>query len=336
MQPSNAGQKATKVTVTDYQESYLVSECEDDPEIAALLPKNYRAQHCEFIINNVSNSIANGLRRTLSNELYTLAMIADFPAIKTTDLFHIQEMLIKRLRLIPLDQDCPIDAQFELDVSNTSADLIDITSAQITRLNPSGGRAANPKKLPFNETFTICTLGSARALKISPITVVRRQGDERGDGMHVIACNTASAAVDVKPIDLFNPENGGVSSSMANPRVYRIKFNTNGTWPPKRIVTAACDNIIARCKAVMGHIHNIKNEGDQYELSMMETDTIGNTMMQMINKLYPNIKYVTYSSDENVKSIWIRIRCDEDINEVYTSAVDALVNVYEQIKTYFI
>lgn len=298
-----------------------------NPAIQKYLPSGYFPKHIEFNIKGVSNAVSNGLRRTIGGELLVKALFAEFENLTTTDVFIIPEMVLKRLRMIPLDQSTPLNATFEIDATNDTPNVRDVKSSEIKII---GGM----KKLPFNETFTLFTLQPGRACNIKPIGIHQAYGFTEGDGMHCVACNTVSICTDQTPINMYTGE--GISSSVANPREWKIAFNTNGTMAPKDIVKSACDNIIARVMSVQELLYSIENKNDEYSLTIEgESDTLGNLFMRTISDLYPDIRAVTYSGVNVGRTLTIRVRCDEDINTIFTTAIKQIVKTYGDIKKYF-
>lgn len=319
--------KVTEVTITD------ISPKVKNPEIAKLLPKTLFPKRLEFQISPVSNAVSNALRRTVECELLVKALWVDLEDFETNDMFHIQEMIMERFRMIPIDQNTPLDTIFELSATNDTATVRDVKSSEI-RIHYTSGKGSALKKLPFNETFTLFTLNPGKTVKIKKITIHSAYGFTSGDGMHAVAVNAASIAIDQIPINHY--EGVGIPSSISNARVWKISFNTNGTMEPKAIVAAACDNIIARVETVHELLYSIENNGDEYLLIINgESHTIGNLFMRTIVDLFPDIRAVTYTTANVGRVCSIRIRCDEDINTVYEVAVKYLVNLFTDIKKYF-
>ncbi len=151
--------------------------------------------------------------------------------------------------------------------------------------------------------------------------------------MGVLAVNAVSLAVDQKPINVYEPNGGGgIPCRMSNPRVWKIAFTTNGTLPVRQIVVRACDNLIARMQSVQDLLHSIESKRDEYVLVIPGEDhTIGNLLMKTITDMYPDIDAVTYSKGEG-RVCNVRIRCDEDINTIYVTAIKRVIQIYTEIK----
>jgi len=154
-----------------------------------------------------------------------------------------------------------------------------------------------------------------------------------GDGMHSIACNVVSIVVDEEPYNEF--ENTGVSCQRANAQVWRIKFNTNGTMPPREIVTAACNNIINRLEYIKKMFHLITNIQNEYTLRIDgESHTIGVLFERTMYELYPEAD-ITAAISNVSRSVVIRIRCNDDITEVYNTIINHLVKIFGVIRKAF-
>lgn len=278
-----------------------------DPAVKALLPKTLPSpDHVRVTIAGVNNAIANAIRRVICLELPVLAMICEYTDIETDDPHVIPEMIIKRLRLIPVNQSCPPHMKFSLHAQALN-EVLDVKSGSIL---PASGKPM------FNETFTLLSLQPERKIFIKNITVQTLAGNTPGNGMHALASGVAIEAIDK------TPEDG--SSSVVDPSVYCISFTTNGTMEPKKIVEAACKNIIARLQNVSSLLHTITSSGNEYHLQIPdETDTIGNLFMRDLSSHYT----ITYTCRGGCK---IRIQSD-DIDGVFAASIKRLVGVFNQI-----
>ncbi len=299
-----------------------------DKEIAKLLPNTLFPQGIKFRVSPVSNAVSSAIRRTVTCELPVRSMVCDRECITTTDVFIIPDMVMKRFKMIPIDQSVSMDAVFDLEVENTSSVEIDVKSSSL--------RGRGMKHSPFNHTYTLFTLKPEKSIKITGITVQEFYGYIVGDGMCVLGYQGASTAVDVKPINVFDPHPDQISCRESNAQVWDIAFNTNGTMPAKDIVAFACDVIIERLKSVIGLLDTIEYDNDIYTLIIPgESHTIGNLFMRTICDMFPNVDAVVYDSDQFVRQAKIRIRYESDIRAVFITTIKYLTDVYTQIKSYF-
>jgi hypothetical protein len=144
-----------------------------DSSLEKFLPKILFPKHMEFQISGVSNAVSNAIRRTIACELLVSGLHAEYESIQTNDMLIIPEMLVKRFRMIPIDQTTPLDAIFELTATNTTDIVRDVKSSEIRIVSPGKGTKERPqlKKLPFNETFTLFTLEAGKSIKIENIGI---------------------------------------------------------------------------------------------------------------------------------------------------------------------
>lgn len=340
--------KVSNIKITSLAPNLALLSSPTSAQAVKVPPVRLVPSFVEFEISPVSNAISNAIRRTLSSEMMVSRMDANFESMQSTDAHNIQEMIIKRLRMIPIDQSCPMDAIFELAASNDGLQLRDVKSSEIRVVHKGseskgseskGSGAAVPlKELPFNGAFTLFTLKPGKSAKITNIHMRAERGYTPGSGMHALAVNVASVAVDLVPEPPSNGDTRSPSlrSSVADPRHWRISFTTNGDMSPKRTVAAACEDIINRVKSINDILYSITNNEDEYVLEVPEeTHTIGNLFMRTINDLYPDILAVVYSVSNIVRQCTIRVRCTEDINIVYRTTIKHLVETFTTIKDRF-
>jgi DNA-directed RNA polymerase subunit L len=308
-----------------------------NPAFHKYLPTRLTALRYEFDISPVSNAVSNALRRTLACEMYVERLHAEFDQLKTTDCFIIPEMVLNRLHMIPMDQTVASDATFELIASNDGAFVRDVKTSEMRIVN-AGTKASNKqpaKTLPINGNITLCTLMPGTTLKISNITIQGEFGFVKGCGMYAMAVNCVSIAVDQQPINMYGDKKG-LSSSIANPRHWRVGFTTNGELPPAQMVARACDNIIARISAVQSS-HSITRNKSEYLITMHgESDTLGNLFMRAICELYPDIPSVNWSNGDIERICTLRIQCgDDDINIILYTAIKHIIATFTEIRKFF-
>lgn len=325
-----------KVKVSDFKVKKLIPKIPD--RFKHLAPTVLQRERCTFTLDGCSNAVANGIRRTILCELKVLYLKSDYEEITTDDPFIIPEMIQKRLRMIPLLQSVPQDTKFSLEVTNNTTNVMDVKTKLFG-------------KNYFDETITILALQPGKSVKITA-RVASEYGYVPDYGMCAVAFNATSICKDMKPYNAYE-ENiihalqsedsdkpvsdtkigaPRVSSHMADPRVWEISFNTNGTLTSKEIVKRACAGIIERLKSVISLLYTMANNDKQYVLTVNgDSDTIGNLLVKTIDELYPDVEAATYSTSPIERLFTIRIIYDEDINTLYKNVVEHLIAIYESI-----
>jgi DNA-directed RNA polymerase subunit L len=299
----------------------------NDPKYAHLLPKLV-PEHIRFVLSNTDNAFSNALRRTISSEVPVLAMYVEQENIVSTDEFNIAAVISSRFKMVPLVQSCPHDAVFTLSAENTTMETRDVKSGEI-KLNGKG----NLKW--FDNNITMFTLMPGKRATITNIRVGTFRAIDKGDGACVVAVNAASVVLDVVPINHYNVDEAGepigVPSREAYPRKYAISYTTNGTMPPLDIARMACDNIISRinhCKTIP-----VQTSGDNHILYIVgETHTIGNLLMRAILTNFPDIPSVVYKRVYTEIACIVDVTYNGDINDVFETATDYIIESFKQIK----
>ena len=90
-------------------------------EIKELLPTKKR-QVISFVLRNTNTKVANGIRRTLLEEMKIKILDVEIEDIDTDEEYLIREEFRDRLNLIPIDQTTNVDATFTIDFVNTNTD----------------------------------------------------------------------------------------------------------------------------------------------------------------------------------------------------------------------
>lgn len=324
---------AEQITVTNIVEVDLRVKTED-PMLKHLLPTTTLPVRFSFVINNVSDAIANALRRVVSCELPVKGMKIGVANIQTNDATILSEMIANRLSYIPLMQSCPMDAKLYLEVSNATTSVVDVKTKDI-KISQAGTKSegSNPlKSLPFNENITLFDLYPGKTMTINDISINVSPGFITGH--RVLAVNAVAIEQDV---EAYNPYTGkGVRTSVANPKKWKIIFNTNGTLPAKEIVRRACENIVTRMNQVHNLVHSITPSSDEYILTIdNETDTIGYLFTRTINDIYPDNDFASHISDDISHSLTIKIKTKIDINTLFKNVIKRVNDDMEKISSFF-
>lgn len=304
----------------------------NDRELDHLMPKRLFCKRLSFTLKDTNRAVANGIRRTVMSELLVKALTFDYEDFSTTNPFLINTMILKRFRLIPIDQAVPDDAVFELHAANKTNHVAYVYTRQI-----SIKAGAGLKGLPFNENIPLFTLEAGTSVDIKNIRVISDYGYNFAG--HAVAYNATSLALDQKPINLFLPAddpNRGIPSRQSNPREWRITFNTTGAMAPHDIVRAACDNIIERLRNVEKLLYSIQASKDLHVLTINgESDTIGNLIMCTGLEIYPDIDFITYVTSVGKRRCTIKVRTTEDITILFKTIIRTIVAQFTEIKKAF-
>ena len=278
-------------------------------------------------LRGVDNSVSNAIARVMSIELPVKALWCEFSGYKmveSKDDFHIPEMILARLTMIPLDQNCPLDATFELIINNPHPEMIYVFTGDIKRIGKGG-------PLPFDKNIQLMTLAAGRSCMIKDIKVTESAGNIRGMGKFSVANGVASIVDEdgMTPQDAPYQQYEGIGTptTLQNYSAWKVRFTTNGTIEPKNLCITSCKNIIARITTVATYISMVKSIGDVHILDIAEeTSTIGNLIMRSALRLYPDISVVF--KDENF-SLTITIISHDDIKSIYKNIIADVVGIFE-------
>lgn len=246
----------------------------NDPEIDKFLPK-FTKQHCRTEIKNVLPSVANGIRRILVNDLEikcmnVLEMETDDPFLRETR----EDVVEKRIRLLPIQQSVNPSAKFSLSVHNTDYRQAIILSDALTE------DSGKTNLFETNTCLFVLQPGCKITLKVGIIS-----GRKKGYFLPTVASSCT-------PLDV-DPSKTSVSTS--NPREHLIKFDTNGTITPISLLRRACDEFIIRCQSAKNG--KLIANTDHYKFRLYsENHTVANAIIQLVCEEYPMAKSTTTST----------------------------------------
>jgi DNA-directed RNA polymerase subunit L len=288
-----------------------------------LLPTQCTPEFCSFEIKGVSNAIYNAICRTISSELPVAAMDVGVKNICTNDHSLIPEMIINRLRLIPVMWTVPPTEIFSIDIKNATPKLMEIKSSDIK--SASGG-------VYFNETFTICTLAPASEreityFKMSDIRIKIDYGYVFGG--HCAAVNVGSKVLDEVPINTLDATNTGISSSISKAKDWQVQFVTNGNVKPKTVIIGACESLMERLM-LAGKL-GIESRENLHSITIPDdTHTIANILMRTICDNNPNVtaRYVVSNSH---RESMLELICNESPETIINDAIKYAINIYSKI-----
>ncbi len=271
-----------------------------------------------FTIDGVDNSIAGALRRTLMMELKVSSLACEYGSIETTNEEIIRDMIVKRVALIPIDQSCPSDAVFSLDVTNNTPATSFVRTRDIV-IKRKGGQDGKPlTRLPFEPAHVVCALLKQRSISINEITIKRDYGYNFAG--HVVAVLGTAVFTTDNIINAYSNQQGAHISNTNN-LSWRVSFQTNGTMDSKMVMSETCKSLIFRLKAITEYSDQARKQDNTSKLTIQgETDTIGNMLMRAILQIQPNIPAVTYLANYTNRTCVLSVRTHDDLD------VPALIN----------
>jgi len=310
----------SKVSISQYKEEILrpqVKGADLEKLIPAMSPVNV-----SFKMAGTNNAFANAFVNAISCEVPAKSLNVMYESITTDDEFIIPEMLILRLKLIPVNQSVPLSTTFTLNVINKSAIIRDVKMDEFK--SSVGGN------LPFNGNFTLCTLRPMCALKISAVNILV------GKGVDHAAFNLAYLCASIPEGNPFNPLTGeGESCSVANPRAHTIKFSTNGQIPAKELIRAACKVMTEKLADLQTMIADFETVGDKHVLNVAgESIQFGNALIRAIYDTHPDIPFAAITDSSFGRGLTIKLRT-EKLAETLTSAINSMQEQLEVITASF-
>lgn len=304
----------TKFNIKDLRPN--LKNAKQEKEYKHLYPDKFTRKEVTFEVSGIHNALANAFRRTLSAEINVKALNADLESFETNDPFILNDFTIEtRLRHIPILQSISTDSRYKLEVVNNTEAPMNVKSGMIEVVK-------GPAKLPFNSNFTLAVLQPGKTLKLPNIYVDTGYGYEFA-GYNI--CSVVSAIpLDIVPIDLETCE--GTPAAIADPHQFKFSFVSNGTIEPIELLKNCCTNIVERLKFVEEILPSIETTEDLSILVIAgESDTIGNMLTREIIELYPDIKYVTYSTNSVIRKMTFKLRTNDEPDKVIQNAINTLI-----------
>jgi hypothetical protein len=324
-----SGKSKAKVTSTTASEKVVVRDLNIveekpsglSPEAMSKIQNIFYPLKCSLVLENVDNSIANGMRRTMMGELLVSHLTFDETTFLCNDVFLLPDMIKTRFNLIPILQDTSLDAIFELVIDNRTPNPITVYTTDLRIVK-------NAKKIPCNK-IPLFVLASGCSIKLKSIRVEQKFGYEYGFG-GLVAFNCASVPIDIRPIEQRNIADHfhdykssiaealksgsrdalvklkhGLPSAVSDPHVYKLSFYTNGNISPEEVLKRACVSLVERLEYIK-NITPITEQGIYKLVVKGESDTIGNIILKTGLKLYPNSE-ISYNADTTMRSITLTV-----------------------------
>lgn len=272
-------------------------------------------QKIVFEIVNSNCAFANGLRRTMSNEIPVRHLTVSMTDIFTTDPWVVGDIIRGRIEMIPIPQDTPIGTTYTVRFENNSDTYVDVLTSEIKH------RGTTAKGII--QSLPICSINSHHSISIDNITVAESYGYTNG------RISIGRVAYEILNHDMKNNSSGN-----SDPSHFRLELEVPGNIDPKEIIIKSIDSICNRLDAIDYSLN--KSEYNVYKLLIPnESHTIGNLLATYIFKINPNIEYVAMRESHPSKR-----ECTIDIKHpqaeiLCKKAANIIKNEYQSLKNAF-
>ncbi len=230
-------------------------------------------QCLSFEITNSNYAIANGLRRTIKSEIPMKYLTVSMADIFSTDPYVTGDVIRKRIEMIPIPQDTPVDSTYSIRFENKSDTYVDVLSSEIKQ---RGGTTP----VGFIQAIPIVSINSYQSFVVENITVSETQS--------YINSRVTAARVGYNILDHDMHTESSINS---DPKHFYLEVETPGNIDPRYIVRTAIDSLIKRLRSINYSLS--KTEYNVYKLMIPnETHTIGNLLSRYIYMIEPTIDYV--------------------------------------------
>lgn len=302
---------------------------------AGMLPKVQPAV-CEFVMRDTFASFANGIRRILVEELPVKYITVADDNIKTNDEFIINDQLIKKIHLLPIDQSINLD-EFEkirigLTVENNTNEIIDVKASDLTLSNKKPIETLIP-----NSNIQLVCLRPGKTLTLSGINLATGYQYSNGADRCSLLANITYKPIDVVPYDVWTKK--GTRSINSDPKEFHISFETVGNVTVKQVMKHLYDELTDKLEKIKNKLKSIELSDDQkyYYAAKFEVTTVSGmtvyrwqdeyvTMAFMLAQqcyiLDPNIAYCAPTIDRWDNRIAIIKMIHPQSNKLLLAAVE--------------
>ncbi len=300
-----------KTMLTSYTKStveYILRDKTENELCKALLPVSKERAHI-VITGPQSVSVTNAIRRCIIGEIPSFVLSADIEDIVTTEDFT-SDWLQNRLALIPINQEMAENAECSVNITNTTADTIIITTRDL--------EFRNKTKIDLCEdTYQVAFLSPGKELAVT-IKTDRRYPYAANGGQSVATILYYFPSDDEQQVDLVYRTNGGMSADA--------------------VLIAACSEIIERFERLSVFVngttesdfYTLSSNGSQHELIVYgESHTMGNLLVQFIHEVDPSIEFVAYRLTHETERNFI-LQWTHD-GAVLKIACDTIIDVFKKI-----
>lgn len=279
-----------------------------------LIPEQVN-QKLSFELLNSNCAIANGLRRTMSNEIPVRHLTVSMTDIFTTDSWIVGDIIRGRIEMIPISQDIPLGTTYTVRFENISDTYVDVMTSEIKQR----GVAAKG----IIQSLPICSINSQHSITIDNITVAESYGYTNG-----------RVSIGRVAYEILNHDMKNNSAGNSDPSHFRLELEVPGNIDPKDIINKSIDSICERLDAIDYTLN--KTEYNVYKLLIPnESHTIGNLLATYIFKINPNIEFVAMRESHPSKR-----ECTIDIKHpqaemLCKKAVAIIKKEYQSLKSAF-
>lgn len=236
-----------------------------------LIP-DYVNQKLSFELINSNYAIANGIRRSITNEIPVRYLTVSMTDIFSTDPYIVGDIIKSRIEMIPIDQDIPLGTTYSIRFENKEDSYIDVLSSEIKQRKSTASG--------ISQSIPICSINANHSFVVENIVVAESYGYTNG-----------RASIGKVSYEVLNHDMQNVSSANSDPTNFKLVLEVPGNINPKKIILLAIDSIIERLNNIDYSLSKV--EYDIYKLLILnETHTIGNLLVRYIYGIDPNIDYV--------------------------------------------
>lgn len=319
---------------------------------ASMLPKVHPAV-CEFVLRDTFASFANGIRRVLVEELPVKYITVDDNLIKTDDEFIINDQLIKKIHLLPIDQSIEIHdfekVRIGLTIENNTNEIIDVKASDLVLSNKKPIETLIP-----NANIQLVCLRPGKSITLSDIKLATGYQWADGADRCSLLANVTYKPIDIVPYDVWTKK--GTRSINYDPKEFHIGFETAGNITVKQVMKHLYDELTDRLGKIKTKLNSLELNDKQkyyYAAKFEVTTTSGMTiyrwqdeyvtmafmLAQQCYLLDPNIAYCAPTIDrwdnriaiikmihpQSNKLLLAAVeQCEKNIKILYDSVVKAL------------
>jgi DNA-directed RNA polymerase subunit L len=226
-----------------------------------------------FEMKGVNYSLANAIRRVLTNELPMKHMTVSLTSIKSTDKYIIDDVIHSRLEMIPIPQDIPLGTEMYLAFENKEDTYCDVLASEI-KLKSNGSEIKNMMK-----NIPLCSLNAQHSLSVQDIVVAESYGYNNA--------RVSPARIEYEIINHDMTQ----SSIASDPNEFRFLIESPPCIDPDWMMKTTILELTRRLDAI--DRSNYVVEFGIYKLLIPgETHTIGRLLSRYIFDLVPSIEYV--------------------------------------------